>query len=99
MIVEMVGKEWQQDETVLPPEINDYATAQKRGGRFYIAAQVGRAMLQDTFVLGDESICGGYYNAALKLQANYKIYIRGATEVNEVCRKTLCLFTILSEKQ
>ena len=73
----------------LPETIRDYNEAMANGDRYYIAARFEREKEQvpKKFVLGDGEIYGGYKNAPLEPMTKYKVYVRAATEVNEVRNK------------
>ncbi|KAL9973643.1 hypothetical protein ACROYT_G020124 [Oculina patagonica] len=82
VIVELVGKVSKREVVSLPDDIFGYKEAQANGDRFYIAAQFDRGKLPDEFILGNGKTYGGYENAPLEPETEYKAYLRGVTEHN-----------------
>lgn len=73
-----------QELACLPNDNSDYEEAKSNGTRFYIAAQLKRGELPAEFILGDGKLYGGYANAPLQPETQYKAYLRGVTEHNGV---------------
>ena len=91
VVVEKLGKVSKRETGSLPNEIFGYKEAKANGDRYYVAASFDRGTLNGPrdFVLGDGKTYGGYLNAPLEPETKYKVYVRGATEVNGVSTKTL----------
>lgn len=68
----------------LPNDNSGYEEAETNGARFYIAAQFKRGELPAEFILGNGKLYGGYVNAPLQPETQYKAYLRGVTEHNGV---------------
>lgn len=64
----------------LPEEIYGYKTAKKIGSRFYVAAEFRGANLPSQFILGDNKLYEGYFNAPLEPSTKYCVYVRGVTK-------------------
>jgi len=84
LLVEKLGKVGKRETGSLPDEIFGYKEAKANGDRYYIAATFHRGALNGPkdFVLGDGKTYEGYLNAPLEPETKYKVYVRGATEVN-----------------
>ena len=84
VIVERVGKVSKREANSVPDDIVGYKEAETNGDRFYIAAEFKRGELPAEFILGNGKIYGGYENAPLQPETQYKAYLRGVTEHNGV---------------
>jgi len=75
-------------------ELVDNETAEKLGLTCYVAAEIVLVRDKDLFIIGDGKTYGGYYNAPLKSDHNYRIWFGLVVAVDGV-RETayyFCLF-------
>ena len=80
----MVGKVSKRKIVCFPDDDFGYEEAQTNGAPFYMAAQFKRGELPAEFILGNGKIYGGYVNAPLEPETQYKAYLRGVTRHNGV---------------
>jgi len=83
----MVGKVCKRVVVCLPNDDSGFEEVQTNGSRFYIVAQFKRGELPAEFILGNGKIYGGYENAPLQAETQYKAYLRGVTEHDGVSLK------------